>query len=136
MKKITAYMLISLALHAGTVHADTVVEEIPDTLPGKGFGGLSGFMAGAAAAGPVGALVGAGIGWLGGAAIQDGSGLAGTAYRVKHLDGSETTVRSPKRRFAPGDQVQVVSSRLVADRESDSATAVASSGKQTMQPTR
>lgn len=136
MKKMTAFMLISLTLHAASVHADTVVEEVPDTLPGEGFGGFSGFMAGAAAGGPIGALVGAGVGWLGGRAIQGGSGLEGTAYRVKRGDGSEKIVRSPKRRFSPGDRVQIVSSRLVADSEGNTEPALASSGNPPVQPTR
>ncbi|MGD8615265.1 MAG: hypothetical protein PVI91_06310 [Gammaproteobacteria bacterium] len=118
-------MLFSVVLQAGIVQADTVIEEVPDTLPGKGFGGLSGFMAGAAAGGPIGALVGASIGWLGGGAIQNGSGVAGTAYKVKQENGSVTVVRSPNRKFAPGDRVQIVANRLVADGAGESIHPVA-----------
>lgn len=115
MKKLNVSMMLALALQAGIAHADTVIEEVPDTLPGKSFGGVSGFMAGAVAGGPVGALLGAGIGWLGGGATQDATGTAGTAYKVKREDGSETVVRSPNRKFAAGDKVQIVANRLVAD---------------------
>lgn len=125
MKKLNVTMLLALALQAGIAHADTVIEEVPDTLPGKSFGGLSGFMAGAVAGGPVGALVGAGIGWLGGGATQEASGAAGTAYKVKREDGSETVVRSPNRKFAAGDRVQIVANRLVADSGGESIDRVA-----------
>jgi outer membrane lipoprotein SlyB len=115
MKKLNVCLLtVMVVLQAGMVHADTVIDEVPDTLPGKGFGGLSGFMAGAAAGGPVGAIVGTGIGWLGGSATQEAAGAAGKAYRVKREDGSETVVRSPNREFSPGDRVKIVGSRLVA----------------------
>jgi outer membrane lipoprotein SlyB len=125
MKMLNVSMLLVLALQAGIAHADRIIEEVPDTLPGKGFGGLSGFMAGAAAGGPVGALVGAGIGWLGGGAIQEVSDTAGTAYKVKREDGSTTTVRSPNRKFTAGDRVQIVANRLVADRAVESTDPVA-----------
>ena len=113
MKKLGVSILVAMLLHGGTVHADTVIEEVSDTLPGKGFGGLSGFMAGAAAGGPVGAVLGAGIGWLGGGVAQDASGVAGKAYRVQRDGGNETVVRSPKRSFSPGERVQIVANRLV-----------------------
>jgi hypothetical protein len=34
MKKLNVAMLLALALQAGIAHADTVTEEVPDTLPG------------------------------------------------------------------------------------------------------
>jgi outer membrane lipoprotein SlyB len=125
MKKLNVSMLLALVLQAGVAHADTVIAEVPDTLPGKGVGGLSGFMAGATAGGPVGVLVGAAIGWLGGGEIQKASGTAGTAYKVKREDGSETIVRSPSRKFAAGDRVRVVANRLVADSTAESIDPVA-----------
>lgn len=125
MKRLRVSMLLAAVLQAGTVHADTVIEEVPDALPGKGVGGFSGFMAGAAAGGPVGALVGAGIGWLGGGAAQDATGTTGTAYKVKRNDGSEIIVRSPNRRFASGDRVQIVANRLVVDSTVESPDPVA-----------
>lgn len=115
MKKLSVYFLIAMALQTAGVHADTVIKEVPDTLPGKGFGGLSGFMVGVAAGGPIGAVIGTGIGWLGGGATQNATGTAGRAYQVKREDSSETVVRSPNREFLPGDQVQIVGDRLVAD---------------------
>jgi outer membrane lipoprotein SlyB len=125
MKKLNVSILLAMVLQTGIAHADTVIEEVPDTLPGKGVGGLSGFMVGAAAGGPVGALVGAGIGWLGGGETQEASGITGTAYKVKREDGSETIVRSPNRQFAAGDRVQIVANRLIADSAAESMEPVA-----------
>lgn len=102
------------AAFAAPLPADTVIEVVPDTLPGKGGGGLSGFMLGAAAGGPVGALVGAGIGWLGGGEVQRFTGLDGQAYRVRRDGGREVIVRSPQDRWSPGDRVSIVGGRLVA----------------------
>jgi hypothetical protein len=85
---------------------------VPDTAPGVGFGGVSGFMAGAAAGGPVGAAIGAGLGWLVGAEV---SRSTGPAYRVLRNNEKETVVRSPGRRWSPGDRVLIVGNRLVAD---------------------
>ena len=129
MKKLSVAMLLAMALQTGNVHADTIIEEVPDTLPGKGFGGLSGFMAGAVAGGPVGVLVGAGLGWFAGGGIQDASGFAGTAYRVKREDGSETVVRSPNAEFSPGDRVEIAGNRLVAVHGGESAQPVALSAR-------
>lgn len=89
------------------------MEEVPDTLPGKGFGGLSGFMAGATV-GPLGAIAGAGIGALGGALFQSETGLGDRAYRIAKDDGTQAVVRSPGKSWSKGDQVEVVGGRLVA----------------------
>jgi len=112
MKMLSVSMLLATVLQAGVVHADTVIEEVPDTAPGVGFGGVSGFMAGAAAGGPVGAAIGAGLGWLVGAEV---SRSTGPAYRVLRNNEKETVVRSPGRRWSPGDRVLIVGNRLVAD---------------------
>jgi outer membrane lipoprotein SlyB len=114
MKKSAALILASV-LVTGTLQADTVVEAVPDSVAGKSLGGFSGFMAGAAAGGPVGAAIGAGLGWLVGGETHKSSGLGAPAYRVRRADGSETVVRSPKRRWLPGDRVRIVDSRLVAE---------------------
>jgi hypothetical protein len=106
-------LLCAMTLHIGLVNADTVISETTDTLPGKGFGALGGFMAGATA-GPVGALAGAGIGALGGALFQRASGVSDHAYVVEADDGSRRAVRSPGRTWSPGDQVKVVDGRLVS----------------------
>ncbi|MEE9492360.1 MAG: hypothetical protein V3W04_03125 [Gammaproteobacteria bacterium] len=113
MMKILSVMLMSALLLSTNVYADTVVEEIPDTLPGKGFGGLAGIMAGAAIGGPIGA-VGAGLvsAWLGGE-VQEITGLHGQAYRIESLDGDTNTVRSPRQKWSIGDKVQIVDGRLV-----------------------
>jgi outer membrane lipoprotein SlyB len=114
MKK-SATLMLACVLATGALHADTVVEAVPDSLAGKSLGGFSGFMAGAAAGGPVGAAIGAGLGWLVGGETHKSSGLGAPAYRVRRADGSETVVRSPKRRWSPGDPVRIVDSRLVAE---------------------
>jgi len=114
MKNRTFSLLLTMLLKAGVAQADTVIAEVPDTLPGKGSGGLSGFMAGAAAGGPVGAAIGAGLGWLVGGETQKAAGLSGTAYRISREEGGETVVRSPGRKWSPGDRVRIVGARLVA----------------------
>jgi len=114
MKNRTCSLLFTMLLKAGVAQADTVIAEVPDTLPGKGSGGLSGFMAGAAAGGPVGAAIGAGLGWLVGGETQKAAGLSGTAYRISREEGGETVVRSPGRKWSPGDRVHIVGARLVA----------------------
>lgn len=107
MKKLNAVLLGILLLGASAVHAATVVEEVPDTLPGKGFSGLSGFMAGMAAGGPV-VAIGAGLAgaWVGGK-VQESTGLQGRAYRIENEDGSTSIIRSPNQEWSIGDQVKV-----------------------------
>jgi hypothetical protein len=121
METRTVSLLLGMLLNAGLAQADTVIGEVPDTLPGKGFGGLSGFMAGAAAGGPVGAAIDAGLGWLVGGETQKATGLSGQAYRVAREDGSEITDRSPARTWSGGDRVRIVGGRLVAAGETDNA---------------
>lgn len=121
MKTRSVLLLLLMSLHVGVTPADTVIGEVPDTLPGKGFGGLTGFMAGAGAGGPIGAVLGAGLGWLVGGETQKATGLSGQAYRVAREDGSEIIVRSPGRSWTAGDRVGVVGGRLVAAGETDSA---------------
>ena len=107
-------VLAGLALAGmGVAHADQVVEQVPDTMPGKGYGGLTGMMVGAAAGGPIGAIVGALAGAWAGGATQDALGMSGNAYRVERADGSETVVRTPGETWAAGDSVTVVDRRLV-----------------------
>ncbi len=107
MKQLNAALLGILLLGAPAVHAATVVEEVPDTLPGQGFSGLSAFMAGMAAGGPV-AAIGAGLAgaWVSGK-VQESTGLHGRAYRIENEDGSTSIVRSPQQEWAIGDQVKV-----------------------------
>jgi outer membrane lipoprotein SlyB len=114
MKKRIVSLLFMILLKAGVAQADMVIGEVPDTLPGKGFGGVSGFMAGAAAGGPIGAAIGAGVGWLVGGETHRATGLSGAAYRVLHDDGTVTIVRSPGRTWSAGDRVRVLGNRLVA----------------------
>ena len=62
--------------------ADQVIREVPETTAGKGYGALTGLMIGAAA-GPIGAIAGAGAGfWMGGT-VQEASDLSGTAYEIE-----------------------------------------------------
>lgn len=114
MNERSVSIVLATGLLFSAAQADTVIKAVPDTLPGKGFGALSGFMAGITG-GPVGALVGTGVGWLFGGKTQDITGLSGNAYRVKREDGSETVVRSPGSTWSPGDRVRIVAGRLVAE---------------------
>jgi hypothetical protein len=114
--KIVFGAAISLSL---VCQADTVVKEVPDTTPGKSFGGVTGLMVGSVG-GPLGAVAGAGIGLLSGGKIQALLGLSGRAYEVESEDGSRRTVRSPNQQWESGDKVQVVGRRLVTDAATDS----------------
>jgi len=49
MKLNTLLLIFAVILPVGLANADTVIEEVPDILPGKSFGGLSGCMLGATA---------------------------------------------------------------------------------------
>ena len=103
-------------LLAPLCQADQVVREVPDTTAGKGFGALTGMMAGAAG-GPIGAIIGAAGGFFAGSAVQTGIGKTETAYEVKDAQGEMSTVRSPNARFAVGQQVTRKGPRLVASEE-------------------
>ncbi|MDV3237274.1 MAG: hypothetical protein LOY58_00275 [Gammaproteobacteria bacterium] len=93
--------------------ADTVVGTAPDTIVGKGIGGMSGFLVGGAVAGPLGAIgVGLASLWLGGE-VQEATGLHDEAYVVQHEDGTTETVRSPNTKVAVGEEVRVEGRRLV-----------------------
>ena len=71
-------------------------------------------LVGGAAGGPIGALVGAGIGLLGGREVQEASGLEERAYTVRSNTGEEQVVRSPHDEFAISQQVDVKGRRLHA----------------------
>lgn len=112
MNRFSNAVLGTLLLATQCVHADTVIEEVPDTLTGKALGGVSGFMVGAAVGGPVGAIgIGLASAWLGGKA-QEETGLHGVAYRIRRDDGAIETVRSPLQRWAVGDMVRKDGNRL------------------------
>lgn len=113
MKKLIMTGALVLLMSNGPLQAAEVIERVPDTLPGKGYGAASGFMAGTATGGPAGGIIGAVGGWWLGHSIQRASGLHGTAYLVKEEDGSRKVVRSPGRDWEAGDKVEVVGRRLV-----------------------
>ena len=101
MKSI-ALLALSLGLVAANVlQAAEVVAEREENSVGAGFGGLSGLMLGAA-------------GLWSGAQVQAATGNSGSAYVVRHEDGREQWVRSPKERFALGQQVEMNGIRLQA----------------------
>lgn len=114
MNRTAVVVIGGLALCASGVMADQVIEQVPDTLPGKAFGGLSGFMAGSVIGGPAGAIVGALAGaWTVGA-LQNGTAAHDYAYRVEKADGQKVVVRSPGQAWSNGDQVSIVGNRLQA----------------------
>jgi hypothetical protein len=100
MKKSNILIAGALLLASVGVSAAEVVEVREDRAVGGGFGGLSGFMLGAAVGGPVGALVGGGIGWFAGQQAQGAAGLEHNLYVIKGEDGSISTVRSSAEDFA------------------------------------
>jgi len=101
-------------LYPAFTMADQVIREVPETTAGKGYGALTGMMAGAAG-GPLGALAGAGVCFFIGSSVQKVSGLSGTAYEIENSQGERSTVRSPNARFTVGQQVTQKGSRLVAE---------------------
>lgn len=112
MNLFTKTLLSAALISSFSAQADTVVRAVPDTAPGKGYGGVTGLMVGSVG-GPLGALVGAGLGWMLGGESQGLLGLEGKAYEVKTSDGRLVTVRSPKVSFEPGEQVIVSNGRLI-----------------------
>ena len=70
---------------------------------------------GFASGGPIGALAGAGLGWILGDKTQEALGVGGKAYRVTTESGEEIVVRSPNKHWENGDQVRIVGNRLVAE---------------------
>ncbi len=113
MKRYAPYVMAAALLHAGIAGADVVKQEVPDTMGGKAFGGLAGFMVGAASGGPIGAIVGVVAGAWSAAKVQEATGLHGSAYRVEDENGSERFVRSPGQQWKAGDEVDVLHGRLV-----------------------
>lgn len=112
MKSMRKILLSAALVLATGVQADIVVREVPDTAPGKGYGGVTGLMVGSVG-GPLGAVVGVGVGLLLGGEAQEVLGLEGKAYEVRAFDGSLRTVRSPNQIFEPGDEVVIQNGRLI-----------------------
>ncbi len=94
------------------VNADTVVDRVPDTIGGKGIGGMTGFLLGGAAGGPLGALGAGLVSIFIGSEVQEATGLHGDAYVVESDAGERQTVRSPNLPFDVGDKVVVTGNRL------------------------
>ena len=115
INKVVSGVVLSLSL---ACQADTVVKEVPDNTPGKGFGGAIGLMIGSVG-GPLGAVAGAGLGLVAGGKIQALFGISGRAYEVESEDGLRKTVRSPNQQWESGDKVQIVGRRLVVDTTTD-----------------
>lgn len=111
MKRFALFAFTAGLLAVQSVQAAEVVAEQEENSVGAGFGGLTGLMVGAAG-GPVGAVVGAVVGGWSGAQVQRVSGQSGTAYIVRDEAGEERWIRSPHRRFEPGQQVDLRQGRL------------------------
>lgn len=114
MKKSNVLIAGAFLLATLNVSAAEVVEVREDRAVGGGFGGLSGFMLGAAVGGPVGALVGGGIGFFAGQQVQDAAGLEQNLYVLKDEDGNISTVRSSSDDLAIGQQVDRDGTQLAA----------------------
>lgn len=114
MSKSVFFVAMAFSLAQGLAVADEIVEVRQDRMVGGGFGGLSGFMLGAAAGGPIGAVVGGGLGYFAGQGVQEAAGLDHTLYVVKAEDGSVSRVRSASAGLIPGQQVDRDGSRLAA----------------------
>jgi len=110
-------ILFSVMLLANTaVHADEVVSVQKDRAVGGGFGGLSGFMLGAAVGGPIGALVGGGVGYFTGQGVQKAAGLEHNLCVLEDAEGNTSRLRTSAEGFVPGQQVERDGSRLAAVR--------------------
>jgi len=118
MKQYAPYVIAAVLLHTSVAGADVVKQEVPDTIVGKSFGGLAGFMVGAASGGPVGAIVGTLVGSWSGAQVQEVSGLHGAAFRIENENGDDRIVRSPVQQWKVGDEVEVVHGRLLTHHDS------------------
>lgn len=114
MKKSNVLIAGTFLLATLSASAAEVVEVREDRAVGGGFGGLSGFMLGAAVGGPVGALVGGGIGFFAGQQVQETAGLEQNLYVLKNEDGSISTVRRSADELALGQQVERDGTRLAA----------------------
>lgn len=100
-------MMASVLLLASSLaSADEVVAVQKDRAVGGGFGGLSGFMLGAAAGGPIGALVGAGVGYFAGQGVQEVAGLEHNLYLLRDEEGRTTRLRTSADGFKVGQQVE------------------------------
>ena len=110
MKKAMVLMAAAAILASGLASADEVLEVHEDRAVGGGFGGLSGFMLGAAAGGPV----GGGIGYLMGQGAQQAAGLEQTLYVVKREDGSVARIRTSDDRFLQGQHIERDGARITA----------------------
>lgn len=105
MKNLVVLVTCATLLASALAGADEVVQAREDRAVGGGFGGLSGFMLGAAAGGPIGALVGGGLGYLAGQGVQKAAGLEQTLYVVEAEDGSRARVRTSDSGLVAGQQV-------------------------------
>ncbi|MCQ4296840.1 hypothetical protein NAU58_14760 [Pseudomonas stutzeri] len=114
MKYTTVLVAATVILASSLVSADEVLEVHADRAVGGGFGGLSGFMLGAAAGGPVGALVGGGVGYLMGQGAQQAAGMEQTLYVVKREDGSVARIRTSDGGFLQGQQIERDGGRVTA----------------------
>lgn len=108
-------VMASVLLLASTlVSADEVVTVQKDRALGGGFGGLSGFMLGAAAGGPIGALVGAGVGYFAGQGVQEVAGPDQSLYVLRDEDGNTSRLRTSVKGFEAGQQVERDGNQLAA----------------------
>lgn len=117
MKKVMVVVATVAVLGSSLVRADEILEVHQDRAVGGGFGGLSGFMLGAAAGGPIGALVGGGVGYLLGQGAQQAAGLEQTRYVVRREDGSVARIRTSDDRFLRGQHIERDGSRINASAE-------------------
>ncbi|MCK1790281.1 hypothetical protein [Pseudomonas violetae] len=94
--------------------ADEVLSQAEDTTAGAAFGAGTGVLIGGAAGGPLGAIIGAALGIFGGREVQKAAGLEERAYAVRSNTGEERVVRSPRKEFAIGQEVEVKGNRMHA----------------------
>ncbi|WP_313025923.1 hypothetical protein [Pseudomonas lopnurensis] len=112
MKKSTVLIAAAAILVSNLASADEILEVHEDRAVGGGFGGLSGFMLGAAAGGPIGALVGGGLGYLLGQGAQSAARLEQTLYVVKKDDGNTSRIRTSDGRFLKGQHIERDGARI------------------------
>jgi len=117
MKHMKVLMAAAVALASGVASAGEILEVHEDRAVGGGFGGLSGFMLGAAAGGPIGALVGGGLGYLAGQSAQRAAGLDQTLYVVRHDDGSVSRIRTSDGSFLQGQHIERDGGHITASRK-------------------
>lgn len=118
-------------LASGNAQADEISGESEERTADKSTGGMTGLMVGAIG-GPIGALIGAGVGALVGSSSHASGADGEQAFQARGDGARVKTVRSPGRRFATGDQVEIHGNRPSPRSAGKSAALADNAGARTL----